>query len=435
MAKLPLAISRQSGWRITMANDQNGNDGNRADSCANRVVSGQSDMGNISKPCPTGEGAGAVAWLIGAFEEKGRDLICQVWSDSEHIYTIVYKWNEVSQCMEHVYPHGNVVAQSSTDVVTWLVGDFDGDTRDEVCMVWEPNPRDVEMNVYSLCGNLMTKTSQSTNSGHGPDATAWLVGKICEVGAAEQICQVYESSGRVGMTIWGLGTDNQGNAEMKAIWDCNDMNEGPGHLAWLIGDVNGDGLDEIIQVWNDDTVMANGRVAMIVYGWAGDDDNSGMKVLWSDDIARREGPTAEAWLIGDLNGDGRAKIVQIYPHSGMAAAIVYGWQDASNGMEVIAQNTDLGEAQGGSWLVGDVYGNGEFKVCQIWKNASDNLGMSVYSWDGYNLNQIWNNDMGVTGEFESILVGNVNDKPGENICQLINDNGGLNIAVYGNTSN
>ena len=48
------------------------------------------------------------------------------------------------------------------------------------------------------------------------------------------------------------------------VWSSTDMGQGSGAVAWEIGDVNGDGRAEIIQLWND-----NNRLGMIVYGWSG----------------------------------------------------------------------------------------------------------------------------------------------------------------------
>jgi hypothetical protein len=211
---------------------------------------------------------------------------------------------------------------------------------------------------------------------------------------------------------------------MEGIWTSHDLNEGYTAKAWLIGDINGDGLDEVIQVWD------NHRVAMIVYGW----DKDHMKVLWGDDIPTEEDISALAWLIGDVNGDGKAEIIQMYNNGGNAASIVYAWN--GSGIVEIAKNTNLTEGSDAvSWQVGDFNGDGRSEVCQMWKHRNGNLGMSVYAWDGYNLEEIWyNSDMGVTHEFKSILVGNVTARSGDNICQLINDQGGLDIVVYEGTS-
>src|ERR1700734_1707580 len=58
------------------------------------------------------------------------------------------------------------------------------------------------------------------------------------------------------------------------IWGTSDIGAGPHTVAngWQIGDIDGDGRDEIVQLWNN-----NGRLGVLVYHWNG----SALGVLWS----------------------------------------------------------------------------------------------------------------------------------------------------------
>jgi hypothetical protein len=413
-----------------MANDQNGNDSNRADKAATRVDSQWSGMVNITKHYSTGEGVGAEARLIGAFREKGEDSICQPWDNSGAVYTIVYRWNDNLKGMKPLIHGGNNTGERS-DAKAWLVGDFDGNGKDEICQMWSTDTERIQMVVYTLMNQQMVVLGSAGNTLYTYLEAPWLVGNVCHVRAAKQnICQPWDGGDALGFTIWEwtADTNDQSSGQMEVIW-YGQLKGRYQPNTWLIGDINGDGLAEIIQVWNDD------RVAMSVYGWVeADDDDGEMKVLWSGDISTEEGADALAWLIGDVDGDGKAEIIQMYDNQGLAS-IVYAWRDGS-GMVEIGKNTNLGgDSNALSWQVGDFNGDGKIEVCQIWKNTGGNLGMTVYAWGGSKLQEIWyNSNMGVVADFESILIGNVTGGLGDNICQLINNNGGLDIVVYGSGS-
>jgi hypothetical protein len=415
-----------------MANDQNANDGNQADKVPSRLDKQWGGMENIAAVFSTGEGIGAEAWLIGAFMEQGQDLICQLWDNSGALYTIVYMWNDTDRAMKPLIPHGNNTGEGSA-AKAWLVGDFDGNGQDEICQVYATGDA-VQMIVYVLQNQEMVVLGATSDTGHGWEAKAWLVGNICYPrGDQQNICQAWAQGDSLGLTIWEWTADTSGqsNGQMEGIWTSHDLDEGWAAEAWLIGDINGDGLDEVIQVWNND------RVAMIVYGW----DTDHMKVLWRGDIPTKEGVGALAWLIGDVNGDGLAEIIQIYDNGGTAASIVYAW--SGSGMVEIAKNTDLGEGSDAvSWQIGDFNGDGRPEVCQILKTSDPDMGhvvgMNVYAWNDSDsqLEEIWHNSdiqPGILAVFESILVGNVTGGSGDNICQLSNIYG-LNIVVYGSTS-
>src|SRR3954447_10210948 len=93
------------------------------------------------------------------------------------------------------------------------------------------------------------------------------------------------------------------------------MGEGPGAVAWLIGDINGDGKAEIIQQW-----AAGSNLGTILYGWWG----GAMAALWCQGNMG-QGPGAVAWLIGDINGDGKAEIIQQWAAGSNLGTIVYSW--------------------------------------------------------------------------------------------------------------
>jgi hypothetical protein len=419
-----------------MSNDQNRNDSNQADKGPTRGDSQWRGMQNITKLYSQGEGSPAVGWLIGAFIEKGKDLICQPWNKHGALYMLVYMWDDTVKGMQPLKPVSTDMHEGSS-AVAWLVGDFDGNLKDEVCQVWGDDDG-AHMIVYALPGQEMVEVgSTPPDTGLGYQAGAWLVGNICHPRVAKQnICQVWKKDyDALGLTIWEWTPEanNSSQMQMQAIWTSHDpghdLGEGYEAVAWLIGDINGDGLDEIIQVWDDH------RVAMIVYGWVADADGpgqGGMKVLWSGDIPTAEGVGAVAWLIGDVDGDGKAEIIQIYDDDELAASIVYAWRDGSGMVEISKKSYPESVSPDAlSWQVGDFNGDGKIEICHIYDTNGD-IGMTVYGWDGYNLRWMWYNyDMGVTSNSIRILVGNVTAGSGDNICQLIDGDDGLDIVVYG----
>src|ERR1700726_4159130 len=137
------------------------------------------------------------------------------------------------------------------------------------------------------------------------------------------------------------------------------MSQGIGAVSWLSGDVNGDGKAEIIQPW------ANGAsLGMIVYGWSG----TAMTTLWgTGDIG--QGVGAVSWLIGDVNGDGKAEIIQLWANGSSLGMIVYGWSGTA--MTTLWSTGDIGQGVGAvNWLIGDVNNDGKTEIIQLWANGS-----------------------------------------------------------------
>jgi hypothetical protein len=72
------------------------------------------------------------------------------------------------------------------------------------------------------------------------------------------------------------------------------MDQGSGAVASLIGDVNGDGKAEVIQFSGDN----NGTLGMLVWGF----DASGKPSnIFGTKNLQNQGSAAVAWLIGDQN--------------------------------------------------------------------------------------------------------------------------------------
>jgi hypothetical protein len=138
-------------------------------------------------------------------------------------------------------------------------------------------------------------------------------------------------------------------------------------LSWLIGDVNSDGCAEVIQLW------ANGSsLGMIVYGW----QNGAMAVLWSSSNIG-EGTGAVSWLIGDVNSDGCAEVIQLWANGSSLGMIVYGWQNGA--MAVLWSSANVSEGPGAvSWLFGHVIaGDNRHQLIQEWDSGSG-LGTIIY---------------------------------------------------------
>jgi hypothetical protein len=110
------------------------------------------------------------------------------------------------------------------------------------------------------------------------------------------------SSDHLGMIVYGA----DGTGGYQTIFGSSDMGQGSGAIAWLIGDVNGDGRAEVVQLWNN-----GGQLGMIVYG--ADGTGGYQTIFGSSDMGQGSG--AIAWLIGNVNNDGAAEVVQLWDNN------------------------------------------------------------------------------------------------------------------------
>jgi phospholipase C len=302
---------------------------------------------------------------------------------------------------------------------SWLIGDVNGDGQAEICQQWNNNGK-LGMTVSGWQNNAMSKLWFSSNMGQGPSAVSWLIGDVNGDGQAE-ICQQWNNSGKLGMIVYGWK-----NNAMSKLWSSSNMGQGPGAVSWLIGDVNGDGKAEICQQWNN-----NGTLGMIVYGWK----NNAMSALWSSSNMHQTS-AAVSWLIGDVNGDGKAEICQQVNNNGALTMIVYGWQKNNNSMSALSSSSYMGQTSAAvSWLIGDVNGDGKAEICQQ-VNNNRALGMIVYGWQKLAMGVLWSSsNMGQASAAVSWLIGDVNGDGQAEICQQRSNFGALEMIVYGWQSN
>src|SRR5205807_1249359 len=130
----------------------------------------------------------------------------------------------------------------------------------------------------------------------------------------------------------------------QTIFGSQDMGQGSGAIAWLIGDVNEVGRAAGVEMWNN-----GGRLGMIVYGAEG---GGYQTIFGSQDMGQGSG--AIAWLIGDVEGDGKADEVVMWNNVGSLRMIVYG-SDGGSGYQTIFGSQDMGQGSGAiAWLIGDV---------------------------------------------------------------------------------
>jgi hypothetical protein len=198
------------------------------------------------------------------------------------------------------------------------------------------------------------------------------------------------------------------------------MGGGAGAVAWQIGDVNGDRRAEVIQHWDN-----GGKLGMVVYGWSGD----GMKTLWSSD-SMGGGSRAAAWLIGDVNNDKRVEIVQQCNNGAQLGTVVYGW--SGDAMKTMFRNDAMGVGPGAvAWQIGDINGDGRAEIIQQCDNGG-RLGTIVHRWTSNTLKPMWSsNDLGQPSRAVQWLIGRFGAPNFDHIVQQRDNQGRLATVLYG----
>jgi hypothetical protein len=318
-----------------------------------------------------GQGPAAVKWFAGSVASVARREVVQCWGKSYPLGMTMYGTDDNNQ-LQQLWISEDM--GEGPGAVAWLMGNFIGDQRKEIVQCWGDSG--LGMIMYGTNGSStgVTRLWSNESMGQGSGAVAWCVGDFNGDGK-DEIVQCWGSD-TLGMIIYG----SDGRGGLTTLWINEDMGQGPGAVAWLVGDFNNDGKDEIVQCWGSDTL------GMIMYG---SDDGGGLKQLWiNEDMG--EGPGAVAWLVGNFAGDGKDAIVQCWGKAGLGM-IMYG-SDGLGGLRRIWSNESIGEGSGAvAWLVGNFVGDGKDEIVQCWGNSG--LGMIMYGSDGGGgLKKIWSKE-------------------------------------------
>ena len=312
--------------------------------------------------------------------------------------------------------------------VAWLTGGFTGTEGPqgpepagiEIAQLWDDNGA-LGLNIYGDVGGTLQPVFTSGDMGQGSGALAWLTGNFTGTGNDfTEIAQLWDDNGTLGLIIYGSPGGNP-----QAVFAQPDMGQVSGALAFLAGDFTGSAATEIAQLWDN-----NGVLGLIVYGMSG---GTLQTLVTYPDMG--QGSSALTFLVGDFTGSGATEIAQLWDNNGILGLNVY---SVANGILAtpVAQ-PDMGQGSGAlAFLTGYFTGAGTTtQIAQPWDN-NGTLEMIVYGnvGDG-NLGTVYAAPMNQPSSALAFLTGNFIGSGYTQIAQARNNNGALQLLVYGDIGN
>ena len=192
------------------------------------------------------------------------------------------------------------------DAQQWVLGDFNGDGKLDLANVFNDGGL-ASIDVHLSTGGSFGIQRWATQQGGFWDAQKWVAGDFNGDGLAD-LANVFNDGGLASIDVH-LSTGSSVGIQRWAtqqggFWDAQ---------KWSAGDFNGDGRADLANVFNDsnlasiDVHLSTGS-SVGIQRWA-----TRQGGFWD----------AQKWLAGDVTGDGRADLVNVFNDGGLASIDVH----------------------------------------------------------------------------------------------------------------
>src|SRR5579872_580285 len=286
----------------------------------------------------------------------GKTDFVQLWNNSGHLTLITYlsKGDGTFTAGSFDCPSSGFDSTGSGLGPGIFMADLNGDGRTDLVQQWNNSGHVTLITYLSKGDGTFTIGSFDCPScgfdSVGPGQGTGMVAADLNGDGRTDLVQQWDNAGTLWFVIYlsnGDGTFSVSSASSANGWTG-------GYL--LAADLNGDGKSDLVQQWNN-----GGTLWFITYLSKGD----GTFVPRA--VSSGNGWTGGYLLPADLNGDGKADLVQQWDNSGALWLITY--QSMGDGTFVSA-----GAASGNGWTGGNLFavdlnGDGKSDLVQPWNNS------------------------------------------------------------------
>ncbi|QSQ14921.1 FG-GAP-like repeat-containing protein [Myxococcus landrumensis] len=297
-----------------------------------------------------GQGSGASAWVVTDLDGDGRDEIVQAINHYGSLGFIVYRWNGAA--LVQLWSNGNMGQGPGFQAL--LAEDFDHDGRGEIVQAIN-HYGSLGFITYRWNGTALVQVGSNGNMGQGPNAIDW---KIADFDGDQrpEIVQIIDHYGALGFIVYRWN-----GLTMTQAWSSNNMSMPSGSLSWHVTDVDGDGRNELTQVFQN---TWNNTAGLRLFRW-----NGGLYTDWQTQESGQLA-AALAWRVGDVDGDGRTEIVQSWRNASALGLTVYRWNGSRWMTQVRTTHLDTLPTEVNAWISRDLDGDNRMDLLMGWRNSS-----------------------------------------------------------------
>ena len=182
--------------------------------------------------------------------------------------------------------------------------------------------------------------------------------------------------------------------------------------------------EEYVYVWNSD-----GLVAISVYEWS--TSSKSMIDKYPGSGIPSCGTGGMGWLHGDIDGDGDSDVIQIWASGIYLAHTIYSW----SGSEIVVPFSGIISDSIGftsiGFLVMNVDGGAAYESVQLW-NSSGNLAIAAFQWNESTLTVLTNSVTKGPSSALNYLVADIDGDGRQELIQLayLSSSGELTLYIY-----